>query len=378
MNARELITAHLRPMSDASALAETEFQLAVVQGAPELGAEAVAGCGQGLDHYGGEHIIAAALLRELPRGYEHRVSLAITDRRTIVNGWSSIKGGYNELRFSIPHPALARVEVKQGMLSNCVKLFTHDGQERQLIFPAATQMLGQLYQAMAYVHPQARVAPPIALPQPSADDPAAARAAEAALWRLDPQASRALAHVDQLTRGGQIDAASGYDFVCRMLLTHRSAMGGPGHNGQAWISAMSAKDLGHTFTNIFGAPTQYQVGQDGWAWHEFRLDPQRDPLGGALTALGVAAYVGLGVGFSPGRAIAHQMMKRTPITSIRVGIRDANACSMYLVQGPKGGLEHSDANMAHRLHQALIHSAYKVLDRRAVLGWTVDYHQLFA
>gem|GEM_PF-3940736 len=378
MQLRELVAAHLRPTREESLLLETDFTLALHDQAGPIGAEAVAGCGWGLDHFGGEHVLAAALSRSTPKRYEHRLTLAITDRRTIVNGWSSTKGGLNDIRFCVPHDLITRVEVKDGILANHVKLFV-GGQVYELGFTEITEPLGKLFTALAQLHPQARSAPPIPLPEVSATDPAAARAGAQSLWRQDPPINQAMIHIDQLVSGGQIEAASGYDFVCRLLMAHRSAIAGPGGSpalGQTWLSPMSAQDLGHTLVGIYGPPAHYQV-TDGWAWHQFRIDPNRDYLGAVLSALGVAAFVGLGFGFSPGAAIAHQLLKRDPITSIRVGIRDGSACSMYVVEGPRGKLENSDANMAYRLHQALIHSAYRVLERRCVLGWAVEHAALF-
>lgn len=381
MPVREIVASYLRPMHETSALADTEFTLAVQQAAGTIGAEAVAGCGWGLDHFGGEHVLASALHRWTPRSYEHRLSLAITDRRTIVSGWSSIKGGFNDIRFSIPHELIQGVEVKDGLLENCVKLHAN-GRVHELTFPDGIKILGAFYSALANVPPNARVSPPFPLPAQTADDPSGARAAAGGLWRQDPLAGQALAHIEHLVASGQIDAGSGYDFVCRLLLAHRSSIGGPGggvpgQTGQVWLSPMSATDLGHTLVGIYGRPVQYQVAADGWAWHEFRIDPNRDYLGGVLTALGVAAFVGIGFGFSPGRVIADRLMRRDPITGLRIGVLEGSACSMYLVDGPRGRLENSDANMLHRLHQALIHSSYRVLERRASLGWQVDYSRLF-
>lgn len=381
MPARELVSAHLQPLRDKSTLLDTEFTLALFEHATGIASEAVAGCGVGVDHYTGEHVLAAALGRETPRGYEHRLCLAITDRRTILSGWSSIKGGHNGTGFSMGHEQLARVESKATMLANYVRLFDHQGTSRDLTFPQVTDVLGRFYAALAQLPPQARMSAPLPMPQPSPEDPAGLRAVAHGLWREDPAATQILAHVDRLVYGGQVDPASGYDFACRVFLAHRSAVSGPAMSpglGRVWLSPMSAADLGHTFVSIYGRPADYQVAPDGWAWHDFHLNPERDYLDATLSALGVAAYIGLGVGFSPGRVIAHHLMKREPITKLRVGVHEGQACSHYVVDGPRGRLELSDANMAHRLHQALIHSSYRVLERRALLGWGVDYHALFA
>ena len=124
-------------------------------------------------------------------------------------------------------------------------------------------------------------------------------------------------------------------------------------------------------------PIQRQDTPDGWTWDHFRVDPQRDELSPVLTGLGVAAYVGLGVGFSPGKLIAHQLMKREPLTGFRLGVMDTSACCMYSFDGPRGRLEHNgEAMFAHQLHQAVIHLAYRVLERRCICGWETDYSAL--
>lgn len=373
----QLVAAHLRPIQEESVVLASEFTLALHAQATTIAAEAVAGCGLGLDHFNGEHVLAAMLQRETPRGYEHRLTCAITDRRTVVSGWSSIKGGYNDTRFTIPHAEIARVVVKDSLLANYVKLYSVRGSEHMLTFASATKLLGPLYEALGSLHPQARVAPSLPLPLPSPDDPAACAATNHSLWRPDPAITAALGHIDRLVREGGIAPASGYDFACRLLLLHRSAISGPGSNGVSWLSPMSGGDLARTVGSMFGPPVQHQDTPDGWSWYHFRVDPQRDELSPVLTGLGVAAYVGLGVGFSPGGLIAHQMMKREPLTGFRLGAMDTSACCMYSLDGPRGRLEQCEAMFAHQLHQAMIHSAYRVLERRCICGWETDYSGLF-
>ncbi len=378
MHIRDLVAAHLRPIQNDSSLMDSEFQLVLSAQACPIAAEAVAHSGVGLDHFNGEYILAAMLQRETPRGYEHRLCGAITDRRLIVGGWSSIIGGYNDTRFSVGHADVAQAEWKATAFQNHLKLTTHQGQLHTVTFPAATKHLGPMYQQMASVPPQLRVTPGAPMPQPSAEDPAGCLAVGGALWREDPRASAMLATVDQQVRAGQLDPAAGYDLAGRVLLLHRSALSGPGGNGHQWLSPLSSGDLVHLMASFLGAPMQLQPLYQGFHSYQFRVDPQRDALGPVLTGLGIAAYVGLGVGFSPGKVIAHQMMQKKPLTEFRLSVGDATGCSMYTLDGPKGRLENGEGMYAHGLHQALIHSAYTVLERRVHYGWQVDYASLFA
>src|SRR5688572_30082223 len=95
-----------------------ELVLSVFADAREAGVEAITGSGVGIDLHAGERILASALFVDRPRGYEHRLALAITDRRSSLSGWSDISGPgtLSHRRFSLPHAELARVEVKSGML----------------------------------------------------------------------------------------------------------------------------------------------------------------------------------------------------------------------------------------------------------------------
>jgi hypothetical protein len=375
---QQLVAAQLQPLHDNSAVAESELSVATFQHAQPLSAELVAFSGAGLDHYGGELMLAAALLHNTPRGYQHRLLWGVSSQRTRIGGWSSTKGGFNDRHTSVAHHELVRVEVKDGMLDSYVKLHTPRGEEL-LRFGKATAMIGRFYQALMQQPAPQRMVPPRPFPQPSAEDPAGAQAASQGFWREDPDALALLVGIDERVRSGFIDAGVGYDLSCRILLAHRSAFAGPGiasGPGQ-WLSPMSLDDLGHTLVGIFGPPTQQNVDGQGWTWLSFALDPQRDALSPALSALGIAAYISLGVGFSPGKVIAHQMLQREPLTAIHVGMHSGSASSVYTLRTPRGPLEQVDAMMSHQLHQALIHSAMPVLGRRCSLGWGPSYAELW-
>jgi hypothetical protein len=376
---RQLVMAQLRPIEKKSSMLDTEFYFNVLDAAGPIGAEAVAGCGEGLDLHTGERVLAAMLSRDTPKGYEHRLACAITDRRTVLSGYSSMKGGHNPKRFSVRHDQVVQVDSKEGVLSDYVALITPHG-KFELTYPEATSMLAGFYRTMAMQIPYAaRCEPPTEFLTPSEQDPTGAQSAAQRLWVQDAQAAQLLALIDQRAKAGELSAEMGQDLASRVVLAHRARCGGPGMNEGGWISAMSGDDFGHTLTSIFGPPTAHQVPQPGTNWLDFYVDPNRDPFGPLFDALGVASYFALGVGFSPGGVIAHAMMKKQPVTQLRFMFNDAQGFSRFQIQTPPGiPLERADAFMAHRAHQALIHSAFRVLERRCQVGWDVPYQQLFA
>lgn len=376
---RQLVAAQLQAIHNEGGLLEGELYLNLFDAAGPNGAEAVAGCGEGLDLHAGERVLASILSRETPQGYEHRLACAITDRRTVLSGYSSTKGGNNSKRFSLRHDQVVQVESKEGVLSNYVGLITPHGKS-ELTYPAATTQLASFYQTMATQIPfPARCEPPTSFLEPTELDPSGAQGAAQGLWMQDPQCTSLLGLIDQRVRSSEIDPETAKDFAARVVLAHRSRCGGPGMQDGSWLSPMSSQDFGHTLTNIFGPPTAHQAPQPGTDWLDFYIDPNRDPFGPVLDALGVASYVALGVGFAPGKVIAHAMMKKQPVTQVRFMFNDAPSCCRFQIQTPPGvPLERLDALMAHRAHQALLHSAFRVVEQRCRFGWDLPYQQLFA
>lgn len=371
----------IRPLSRKPGLVDTsELHVTAFDEASSTGAEALAGSGAGLDHFAGERILAAAFLRDTPKGHEHRLACAITDRRTAIAGWSSISGPatLDRYRFTLPHGELRHVEVKSSMLANYVRL--HGATAKQeLPFAEAVPMLGAFYQTLAQrIPPQHRVEPPTPFISPTDEDPTGAVAASRSLWTDDPDARRMLEVVARGAREGALTADVGRDLVGRVVLAHRSRAGGPGMHEGRWMSPMSSQDFGHTLIRIFGQPVAHTQPQPGVDQLDFRIDPRRDPVGNAVTALGVASYVGLGIGFSPGKAIANALMKRKQVTELRVLFADGPVHTAFRLLAPMSNLEQHDARMAHALHQALIATSYQVLDRRCRSGWRASYHELLA
>lgn len=375
----QLVASHLQPFHDHKKSLDFEVSVATFQQAQPFSGEVVASCGVGLDHFAGEQVLAAALLRETPRGYEHRLLWAVTQQRTLIGGWSSTKGGYNDRRISLPHPELVRVESKKGLFDRCVKLYSPRGEE-DLGFESGSRILAPFYEALIQLPAQQRTAPPLPFPQASAEDPAGAQAASQGFGCEDPPALALLVRLDEAVRAGQIESSVGYDLSCRILLAHRSMLGGPGiaHGPGTWLSPLSPDDLGHVLVGILGAPMHHNVDGEGWTWLSFPFDAKHTGLNKAVAAVGIASFLGLGVGLSPGKMIAHKMLEREPLTMIHVGFRASSSSTAYMIRGPQGSLEYTDAMVAHQLHQALIHATPSVLERRCALGWVPSYPELWS
>lgn len=366
-------------------LDDLELRLSVFGEAREVGHEAITGSGVGLDLHAGERILASALLVDRPKGHEHRLALAITDRRTALSGWSDIGGPltFGNRRFSVAHAELARVEVKSGMLANHVALHAvpqgAGTAKHELPFGELVPMLGAFYQALAtQVAPAERMEPPTSYLAPSESDPTGALGAAAALWSDDPLARQMLETIAGNVRERDMPVEMGRDLASRALLAHRTAQGAPMMREGRWLSPMSAQDLGHTLVKIFGAPMTHAQPQPGVEQLDFRIDPRRDALGDAIQALGVASYVALGVGYRPGRAIANVLMKKQQVTHLRVMFADQAGASAYRLFAPPQPLEPCDSELATRIHLALSAASYSVMLRRTERGWAPSYAELFA
>lgn len=365
-------------------LDDLELRLSTFADARADGNEAITGSGVGLDLHAGERVLASALLVDRPKGHEHRLALAITDRRTAISGWSDIGGPltFNSRRFSVPHAELSRVEVKTGMLATLVTLHcrTADGgaAKHELPYGELVPMLGAFYQGLAQVAPAERVEPPAPFLAPTENDPTGALAAAAALWAEDPLARQMLETIDRNVREHGMPVEMGSDLAARVVLAHRSAQGAPMMRDGRWLSPMSAQDLGSTLVKIFGAPMGHSQPQPGVEMLDFRIDPRRDVLGDAIKALGVASYVALGVGFSPGKAIANVLMRKQQVTQLRVMFADQSGASAYRLFAPPQPLEPCDSQLATKIHLALTAASYSVMLRRAERGWAPSYAELFA
>lgn len=377
---RSLVASSLPPFSKpAGKVDPSETHLAVFEAAADVGAEAVAGSATGLDHFAGERILASVFMREQPRGHDHRLACAITDRRTCLSGWSSMTGALslNQHRFSLLHADLQRVEAKNTMLTKRLALVGPNG-PHEMLYPDAIDVLARFYQTLATrVPPEQRVEPPTPFVVPGEDDPSGALGAARALWVDDPAAREMLESIDRGARNGSMEPATAQDLAGRVVLAHRTRAGGPGMYEGRWISPMSAQDFGHSLVEIYGPPMAHAQPQPGVDQLDFQIDPRRDPLGAAATALGVASYIGLGVGFRPGRALADAMTKRKPVTQLRVMFADRPGHTGYRVFTPSGDLAYADSMMAHAFHRTLGAVSYRALEARCRAGWHPSYQELF-
>lgn len=381
---RSLVASRLRPIrEEAGFLSDKEFTLATFDGAVPHGAEAVAGSGVGLDHFRGERILCSAHLRFTPSRHEHRMALAITDRRTVLGGWSDIKDNFNGKRFSIPHADLVATASEDGLLARSLGLVTATGKfEAPLGSSEGIKALDAFYRGMiGEVPPAARVEPPTPFPAPSADDPAGARAAADALWFEDPRARQMLQALAAKARTGEMEASVAADLVSRVVLAHRSRGGGAGMQDALWISPMSVADFGHTLLRIYGTAQQHGEPHPGVHSADFGFDPKRDPIVTVLDGVDVASYFVLGVGLAPtrliGGAIAEAIMRKDPIRQLRFVFGERPGFTGYQIHTPGRVLEDHDAQMAHRIHHALGYFAYAVLERRCALGWGPAYADLW-
>ena len=377
---RQLVGQRLAPFARAPGIIDTsEAYIDLFADAGATGAEALASSGVGLDHFAGERVLASALLRDVPKkGIEHRLACAITDRRLAVGGYSNVQGGFNKYRWSTPHRAIQRVDVETKLLKTQVTVHA-DGGQRVMPVGELVPKIGPAIQAIAtQVPPEQRLEPPTVFVEPAEDDPSGARAAIAGLWADDPRAVALLEQIDASVRDTTMDQNAAIDLSRRVMLAHRSRCGGPGMAEGTWTCPMSAQDLGHTLIRVFGAPTGHEKPQPDIDGLAFAIDPKRDVLGAALTGLGMASYLALGVGFSPGKAIARALIKRADVRQIEVYFTDRASHSRYRLNGRGGPLEHADAMLAHRFHQAVIALSYRVLERRIQRGWSVGYDQLMA
>ena len=355
-----------------------ELEVGLFGHAAGAGARAVAYGGTGLDLAGGECLLAGIGSYQSERGFEHRLAAAITNRRTILGGWSSVKGVLNDVRGCVMHDEVLGLDAKTGLVSAKFDVHTPRGPVKLVQLYGHCPEVEAFFRGLLQIPIGHRGEPPMPIAGPTAEDPIGAQAAIAGLWFPDDRAQALLHSLLSAVASGAIDPASAADLVGRVQLAHRSMCGGPAGHGSAFLSPLSSDDFGNVLVGALGQPMGYQSPQPGVHWLDFRIDPQRDAIGGALKALGIASFVGLGIGFSPGRMIAAEIMKKQPVHAIRFVYMDAPGGCAYEVHAGGRRLEHGEAEMAHAIHQLLLHAAWPVLERRCLVGWQRPYAQLFA
>lgn len=375
---QRVIQATIRPQRRNVSMTKPALEVAAFSGVGPLASRAVAYAGAGLDLVGGEYPLAAIATYDDQRGFEHRLGVVITTTRTIMGGWSSIKGQLNDVRNVVGHDEIVRVDAKAGMLAQHCDVITTRGPQKFVVPFAYFPEIEGFFRGVLALSPADRRDAGAPLAQPSAADPTAAESAIAGLWCDDTRAAELLRAIAGYAAAGRLAVEHAIDFVGRVTLAHRAAAMGPAAYGTAFLSPLSADDLGNLLVGALGTPLGYATVAQGTHALEFRYDPQRDQLSPALAALGIASFVGLGIGFSPGRMIAAEMMRKPRLDVIRIVYADVAGGCAYEIFGNGRRLELTEGELAHALHQLVIHSALGVLERRVHMGWQVPYAELFS
>ena len=357
---------------------KSELEVALFGAAVGPAARAASYAGTGIDVVNGECLLAGMFTYEESRGYGNRFVAAVTNRRTIFGGWSTAKGFLNDVRNAVEHDAVMGIDAKQSMLSAKCDVHTPYGPKDFGNFWSRYKEIENFFRGLLQIPVGYRSDPSTPLPGPTPDDPTGAHAALASLWFPDERTHALLAATIDAYHQNTIDLASAVDLVGRLQIAHRSMCSGVAASGQSFLSPLSADDLGHVLMGAFGRPMGYGNPQPGVHCLDVGIDPTRDSLSPALKALGIASFVGLGIGFSPGGMIAAEMLKKQPVRAIRFTYWDVQGGCAYEMHANGKRLEVGEAEMAHAIHQLLLHSAWPVLERRCRIGWQTPYPQLFA
>ncbi len=352
--------------------------LPVFDDAVSAGREGVIGGGVGLDVMTGERILASAeeIIRP-KKGIEHRLVLAITDSRTCLSGVSTIKGGFNGKGGSALFNELTGMSSKDGLMSAYVKL-QHPAGELTLTF-AGTKNLIAFYEGLKQIPAAQRVAPPVPLTSPSADDPTGAQSARMGLLRPDSTAEMLFATIEQAVAANAYDVQSGAELVRRVALSARIRLAGAGGAKGRWLCALPAMDLGPLLFHLFGQG-QHTTPQPGVHSIDF-ANFQRANQGRPVWRKAFGAAVAVDKAFSDptkmvGQAIASAMMKKQPVKVLRFMFADLEGCSGFRTLSPNQSLSSYDAILAYQIHVALARATDAVLARRVHVGWQVPFEQL--
>jgi hypothetical protein len=282
------------------------------------------------------------------------------------------------MRGCVEHDAVMGIDAKGSLLAAKFDVLTPHGPQKFAGLYTHFPDIEKFFRGLMQIPFGQRADSPSPLPAPASEDPTGAHAALASLWFSDGRTHALLAETIAAANEGAIDLASAIDLVARVQIAHRSMCSGVAAAGQSFLSPLSADDLGHVLVGAFGQPMAYGSPQPGVHCLDIRIDPNRDTLSPALKALGVASFFALGIGFSPGRMIAADMMKKQPVRAIRFVYYDVQGGCAYEMHANGRRLEAGEAEMAHAIHQLLLHSAWPVLQRRCRVGWQTPYPQLFA
>jgi hypothetical protein len=375
---RQLVQSTLRAQKKPAGFATEELEIALFGLAAIPAARVAAYSGSGLDVANGECLLAGICTYSSDRGYEHRMVGAVTNRRTLFGGFSTAKGALNDARGSVDHEAVMGVDGKGSLVFTKCDVLTPTGPQNFAPLKGRCPDIEKFFAGLARIPFGQRADPPMPLPTPSPEDPTGAHAALASLWFPDERTHALLASVIAAVNEGALDLASAIDLVRRLQIAHRSTFSGPASYGQSFLSPLSADDLAHVLIGAFGQAMAYGNPQPGVHCLDIRIDPKRDAISPALKALGIASFIGLGIGFSPGGMIAAEMVKKPPVHAIRFVYYDVQGGCAYEMYANGKRLEQGEGEMAHAIHQLLLHSAWPVLERRCRVGWQTPYPQLFA
>jgi hypothetical protein len=246
----------------------------------------------------------------------------------------------------------------------------------QLEFAELQQPLGEFFMRLTQtIAPAHRCEAPCPAVVASEADPTGRENALSGLWFDDPQARQLLRQLELATSSGMpVEVA--LDFVGRVVLAHRASASAPCMRDGLWLSPLTAQDLGFACTSLFGAPAYHYQPRPGVDQLSFHFDPRRNGLDAAITALGVASFMTLGVGFNPSAALVNAAFERPQVTAIMVELQQHGPTSAYRLMTPSGSLETADSLLAMRCHQAVIASAYPLLAQRIAHGWAVPPSEL--
>lgn len=277
----------------------------------------------------------------------------------------------NDLRGCVWHDEIVGIEAKKAALLTGATLILHTARGpidiARLIDPCPE--IETFYRALLQIPAGQRGEPGHPPLTASEHDPIGAHAARSGLWYADERTLSLLTTLEQGAADGRLDPATATDLVARVLLAHRSGVCTPAGHGESHMSPLAAVDLGAVLTSLFGAPLGYQSPQPGTHWLDVRIDPSSPQTSAALKALGIASFFALGIGFSPGRMIAAEMMAKPKLGAIRFVYADVAGGCAYEMYAHGRRLEHGEGELAHAIHLALREAAWPVLARRAVVGW---------
>lgn len=376
---RQLVAQSFTPF-ERSAGAE-DFGLATFDQAAPRALPALIGRSVGVDIRHGERILVGASHRLRAAGHDHRLALAITDRKLVMSGWSTLMGpaGRNGKSLYIDLHAIDGVVAKKaGLVADAHTAITTAGVTTKLTMPGVQDQVNGFLEALARTIPKhARCEPQTPFVTYGEEDPIGTQSALDGLWMDDFEARDMLSAVQaNLALGMTHDV--GVDLVNRVVMAHRARAVAPMKEGDRWLSPLSAADFGHSLVRLLGQPMAHQQPQPGVEQLEFRLDPRQDRLSHALAGLGVASFLALGIGFDPASMVVNMAMGRKPVTYVRAVFADQPGATGYQLFGHSGALEHDDAELATRLILGLNAAAYPVLAGRARKGWTAPYQDLLA